>query len=364
MVSAKGDIVLVTGAAGFLGQHVVKILLERGEDVREIRTFDIREFQWFKGMEVVNPDIDLIHIRGDLTKVEDIRKASRGVDVVIHTAGYVDVSALPDLQKLKAINVTGGENVLKACIDNQVTRLVYTSTQDVVLGYDPIEDADETSVGIPHRFLYEGYAGTKYEAEKIILKANNLILDNGKKLKTCAIRPTTIYGEGDVYLLPPLLKAAKRQGGVLLRIGRKALFQVSYVGNVAWAHVLASQQLKKPAIEADVAGQAFFICDDTEPMNIFDFAEPFLQIKGYRLSQYHLPYWMMYFVAFFIEILVWILSPFIKLNVPMNRDVLHHLCTSCFFSYRGAKRYLGYNPVFSVEEAMDRTVEYVKRLKI
>ncbi|XP_077980456.1 3 beta-hydroxysteroid dehydrogenase/Delta 5--_4-isomerase type 3-like [Glandiceps talaboti] len=365
MGTENGDVLLVTGGAGFLGQHVVKVLLEMGENVAEVRTIDIREFHWFKGMQPINSTARLVHYCGDITKLEDVRKVTKDVDAVIHTCGYVDVSALPDLEKLKAINITGSENVLKACIDNNVTRLVYTSTQDVVLGYDPIEGADETSIGIPSKFLYEGYAGTKYEAEKLILKANNLILDNGQKLRTCSIRPTTIYGEGDVHLVPPLLKAAKQQGGVFLRIGNKdALFQATYVGNVAWAHVLAAQQLKKPAIQDDVAGQAYFICDDTELKNLSDFAEPFLQVKGYRLSRYYLPYWMMYFVAFFIEYLAWFLSPFVKLNVPMNREVLHYICTTIYFSYRGAKRYLGYSPAFSVEEAMERTVDYVSKLNI
>ncbi|XP_002738669.1 3 beta-hydroxysteroid dehydrogenase/Delta 5--_4-isomerase-like [Saccoglossus kowalevskii] len=361
----EGDVILVTGASGFVGQHVVKLLMERCRDVREVRAFDIRPFKWIKELRVTETYVDLVHVRGDITQLSDIRKACRGVDAVVHTAGYVDVGSLPDMEKLKAINIVGAENVLKACIDNHVTRLVYTSTQDVVLGMEPIENADESSVGIPNTFLYEGYAGTKYEAEKIILKANSLILENGRKLKTCSLRPTTMYGEGDIYFLPPTLKASKQQGGVLMRIGDgKALFHASYVGNVAWAHILALQQLKRQRSEDDISGQACFISDDTEPMNLFDFMEPFLQARGFRLSRYHIPYWFMYIVAFIVEFLAWFLQPFSKINFPINRNVLHHMCTSCYFSYHGAKRYLNYSPLFSVEESMERTVRYVKRLRL
>jgi 3beta-hydroxy-delta5-steroid dehydrogenase / steroid delta-isomerase len=72
-------------------------------------------------------------------------------------------------------------------------------------------------------------------------------------LRTLALRPNVMYGEGDPYYVTAGLKAASTSGGVMYRVGDgSALFQQAYVGNIAWAHVRANQAL---ALEADIGGQ-------------------------------------------------------------------------------------------------------------
>ena len=65
-----------------------------------------------------------------------MKRAFRGVDIVIHTASLVNIGeSLADQKKLKEINVDGTENVINSCIESNVKGLVYTSSREVVCGW-------------------------------------------------------------------------------------------------------------------------------------------------------------------------------------------------------------------------------------
>lgn len=108
---------LVVGGAGFLGKHIVQQLLDSKR--YQVRVFDIRECG-IKGIEMVT---------GDLTKLEDVIAASKGIDVVIHVATATPTSenAL-NKQIMDAVNVKGTQNVIEACKRNKIAKLVYTSS--------------------------------------------------------------------------------------------------------------------------------------------------------------------------------------------------------------------------------------------
>ena len=90
-----------------------------------------------------------------------------------------------------------------------------------------------------------------------------------------------MYGEEDPFYVTSGLEKAKSNKGVLMVVGgRKALFQQSYAGNVAWAFLCALSSMSK---DEDLGGKALFITDDTPLMNSFDFTEIFLKILGYSL---------------------------------------------------------------------------------
>ena len=72
----------------------------------------------------------------------------------------------------------GTENVLQACITNNITRLVFTSSIDIVIGFNEILNGDEDTP-IPTRHLFPGYNVTKLRAENMVLGANGRILPNG-----------------------------------------------------------------------------------------------------------------------------------------------------------------------------------------
>ncbi|XP_041456807.1 3 beta-hydroxysteroid dehydrogenase type 7-like [Lytechinus variegatus] len=361
MPGKDGEIVMVTGASGFLGQHIIKQLLEQGEFlIKEVMTFDLRPFTWCPELEVSNPSCKLTHIEGDLLSMEEVRRAFKGVTVVIHTAGVIDVSPVPDSELLRTVNIQGSENVLQACIHNNIQYLVYTSTVDVVIGQEPITGGTETTLGIPQHHHFGLYATTKYEAEKIVLKANNLILQNSKRLQTCALRPTPLYGEGDVYNRDVLQQASLYKTMVCLG-NESSRYQCTYAGNIAWGHILAVKELVKPTTEESPAGQAFFLTDETPVSKVSDFFTPFVIGVNAKMSSFSLPFWLLYSIAVVIEICAWLLQPIYKIKVFLTTATVSYVYGVYYFQCEGAERCLGYEPLYTYDDAVERSLVYYRR---
>lgn len=92
----------------------------------------------------------------------------------MHVYGYNSAHTFNELTF-----VAGTSNLVDACISQNVSHLVFTSTIDVVIGYDEIINGDET-LKAPKRFLFPGYPDTKFRAEKIVISANGMELGKGK----------------------------------------------------------------------------------------------------------------------------------------------------------------------------------------
>lgn len=174
--------VLVTGATGFLGRHLLPLLLERGDAVRafvrqETDDSDLRRL----GVEVV---------RGDLQDVEALRVAARGRGVVYHVAGIVSHER-SDLARLRAVNVEGTRNVVGAVEPG--ARLVHVSSYSAVgWATSPDRPADE-SAAFPPEASRLPYAATKRESELLVLEAAAGGLD------AVVASPGFLIGPGDVY---------------------------------------------------------------------------------------------------------------------------------------------------------------------
>ena len=74
---------------------------------------------------------------------------------------------------------TGTLNVVRACLRQNVSRLLYCSTVDVVIGFEPIRGGREEDTPVPQRFLFPGYPETKLQGEHLVLAANGQLCDNG-----------------------------------------------------------------------------------------------------------------------------------------------------------------------------------------
>ena len=79
------------------------------------------------------------------------------------------------------LNVLAGTaNLISACKQENVTRLIYCSTVDVVIGHDEIIDGTEDNTAPPKKYLFPGYPESKYKAECLVLRANGTTTNNGK----------------------------------------------------------------------------------------------------------------------------------------------------------------------------------------
>ena len=167
-----------------------------------------------------------------------VAEVLKGASVVIHTAAIIHGSHQSEM-RMHAVNVTGTGNLISACIEYSVSKFVFTSTADVMLGWSDNYNLNESSLpgNDVSDFLFGQYAFTKMQAEKKVLEANGSALADGKSsLITCSLRMAVMYGEGDKLFIPNVINSAKSQFGFLPRMGNTdARFHTCYVGNAAWS---------------------------------------------------------------------------------------------------------------------------------
>ena len=218
---------LVTGAVGFSGMHLVKTLLERGEPVLGIdlgpalRSRRTRAIAAGIGLDFDHPGLELV--AADLTDRSSLAVLrERPITHVFHTASLYDYSA--PIDRLRAINVEGFENLLHALDDASLDRFVHWSTCGVFgkprtiaegqsnLPFNELSPSPRTTpFGEPApegSFLVNDYSVTKWEQEQLAWRAHR---EHG--LPLTVLRPAPIYGPGSDY----------GHGGIVMTIARGCL---------------------------------------------------------------------------------------------------------------------------------------------
>ena len=320
---------LVTGGGGFVGGYIVERLLARGYAVRSIGRSPQPELV-AKGVEVVC---------GDLTDATAVSAACEGVGAVFHVAARAGVWG--SWESFYGPNVIGTRNVLSACRKWQVKRLVYTSTPSVVFNGDSIRGGDE-SLPYGKNWLCH-YAETKALAEQEALAANS------EKLQVVALRPHLIFGPGDPHLLPRVVESVK--AGRLRIVGDgSAKVDVSYVGNVADAHLDAFDALER----GKGAGQAYFISQG-EPVDLWSWLNSILEGLGQPPLTQKIPLPMAYGIGALCEGAWKVLRR--RTDPPITRFVAVELAKDHYFDIRKAQHVLGYQPRVPMNEALKLTIQ-------
>lgn len=321
--------ILVTGGGGFVGGYIVERLLARGCAVRSIGRSPQPELV-AKGVEVVC---------GDLTDATAVSAACEGVDAVFHVAARAGVWG--SWESFYGPNVIGTRNVLSACRKWQVKRLVYTSTPSVVFNGDSIRGGDE-SLPYGKNWLCH-YAETKALAEQEALAANS------EKLQVVALRPHLIFGPGDPHLLPRVVESVK--AGRLRIVGDgSAKVDVSYVGNVADAHLDAFDALER----GKGAGQAYFISQG-EPVDLWPWLNSILEGLGQPPLTQKIPLPLAYGIGALCEGAWKVLRR--RTDPPITRFVAVELAKDHYFDIRKAQHVLGYRPRVPMNEALKLTIQ-------
>lgn len=257
----------------------------------------------------------------------------------------------------------GTQILLEVCAQASVPIFIYTSTIEVagpnsyreIIRNASEEEHLETTWSAP-------YPHSKKLAERAVLAANGWALKNGGTLYTCALRPTYIYGEGSPFLYG-FIDQALKNNGILPHNSKLSITNPVYVGNVAWAHILALRALQDPEKAPNIQGQFYYISDDT-PHQSYDHLNYSLSKEwGFCLdSRMSLPIWLKYWLGFLLEMVSFLLSPFYRYQPPFDRHLVT-LSNSVFtFSYKKAQRDLGYEPLFSWEKAKQKTMEWIGSL--
>lgn len=322
---------LVTGGGGFLGRAIVEALLARGHGVTVVGRSDYPEIT----------ALGAVVIRADVTDRTAIEEAVRGHQVVFHAAAKAGVWG--DRAEFFAANVTGTRNVLEACRSAEVRKLVFTSSPSVVFdGRDHVAASND----LPYPESYEShYPASKAEAEKLVLAAN------GAELATIALRPHLIYGPRDPHLLPRVLARARSGRLAIVGNGRNRV-SVSYVANVAAAHVQASEALS-PA--AGCAGRAYFV-NDAEPVVLWPWLNELLRRLEIAPITRRVPLRLARAGGALLEGLWSVLH--LSGEPPLTRFVAAQLAASHFYSLEPARRDFAFEPPVAPAAALDATVAW------
>jgi UDP-glucose 4-epimerase len=183
MTANAAKTVLVTGGAGFIGSHIVDLLLLRG-----CRVVVLDNFSTGKREHV---SADAVLVSGDVRSKDDIAQAfARGIDAVIHIAGQASIKlSYSDPAHDLNVNTVGTLNILEACLQHQVGRLLFASSM-TIYGNPTVCPTPEDAPTAPISY----YAVTKYAAERYVhLTAARA--DLGFALSATSFRMFNVYGE-------------------------------------------------------------------------------------------------------------------------------------------------------------------------
>jgi NAD dependent epimerase/dehydratase len=184
-VKVEGARVLVTGAGGFIGSHLVEALVRRGARVKAMIHYDARADH--ANLELVAPDVRAATevVAGNVEDPYFVSSAVRGQDVVFHLAALIAIPfSYVAPASFVATNVNGTLAVLEACRSHATPRLVHTSTSETygTAQYTPIDEKHPLQGQSP-------YSASKIGADKL---AESYYLSFG--LPVATIRPFNTYG--------------------------------------------------------------------------------------------------------------------------------------------------------------------------
>jgi nucleoside-diphosphate-sugar epimerase len=322
--------VLVTGGTGFVGRHLVAALLREGVPVRVLgRDFAGMEAALATGAE---------HRAVDLRDRRGVIAACEGIETVFHIGALS--APWGKRADFAAINVGGTESVIAGCRRYGVRRLVYVSSPSVIFdGHDHIEATE--ALPYPHRFT-SVYSLTKKLGEDRVKAAARA------GLETVILRPKAIFGPGDRSLLPRLVAAA--ECGRLPQIGDgRNLVDLTYVENVVHALRLARTA---PADRRSAAIGHTYTITNGEHVPLWEAIRAVLRRLGLSDQLRRMPLRAALGTAGAME-----LRAALTGREPLlTRYSAAILARTQTYDITAARRDLGYEPVVSFADGMERTL--------
>ena len=188
--------ILVTGATGLLGSHVVVDYLKKGKHVRAMYRDESRKQVVYRLLKFYHPDDaeqlaeNLEWYKGDVLHITDLREALEGVEKVVHCAALVSFRK-KDFYRLWEVNREGTANVVNACLEAGITHLVHVSSTAAVGTDGQKEDGlKRESNHWNANEIASTYSYTKFSAEKEVWRG----IEEG--LNAVIVNPSVMFGPG------------------------------------------------------------------------------------------------------------------------------------------------------------------------
>jgi nucleoside-diphosphate-sugar epimerase len=269
-------------------------------------------------------------VTGDLDGLDALRAGAEGCEVAFHAAAKVEDWGDPE--DFERLNVRGTQNVIDACREAGVRRLVHVGTEAALMAGEPLIDVDEHAPLRPDSPAL--YPSSKAKAERLVTGAN------GGGLETVVVRPRFVWGRGDTSLLPRIIEMV-RSGRFRWVGGGRQLTATTHIDNTVEGLWLAAT--KAPP------GGVYFVTDG-EPVVFRDFLTSMLGTQGVTIPDKSVPPGVANVAAASAE-RIWRLlkrpgSP------PLTRFAVWVSSQRCTIDISRAERELGYRPVISREEGL------------
>jgi nucleoside-diphosphate-sugar epimerase len=338
------DKVMMTGATGFIGSHIVREFLRHCIQVCCL----VR-----KSSDLSNLDgLDVAYEYGDIRDLPSLKKAFKGYDTVIHNAAYVHDWG--DYELFDSVNVRGTMNVCKACSTNKINRLIMTGSCASYGEEDSrtIKDESHPFNSHYHYFLdrifpcrMNFYRDTKALATQY---AAAFARKNGVNLTI--LEPVWVFGEREFSSGFFEYMQSVKEGMVAVPGSRKNRFHVIYAADCARAYYCAYR--KQPE------GVHRFLIGNRKAVNMHRIFSSFVKSAGLTRPVY-IPKWIVYPLAIVMEIFHILFH--IKKPPLLSRARVNMFYDNIEYSVKKAEKLLGFTAHYPLKKAIERTVSWYKR---
>jgi dihydroflavonol-4-reductase len=304
---------IVTGANGYLGNVLVKKLLKRGHKVRAF----IRNTANLESLK----DLDIELFTGDISELGSLLKAFEGADNVYHLAGKI--SLMPgDRSLINKINYLSTKNVIQACRECKIKRLVYTST------IHALEDTAEGVIINEDVPYCSDIRKSNYDVSKS-LASKEVLIAAEEGLNAVIVNPTGIIGPYD-FPVSAITKTFIDFAKSKLKLAIEGAYDFVDVRDVAEGHILACENGKK--------GENYILSG--ERVRVSELMKMLESITGIKAPKYYLPLGFGKFIGSLMPIYYKVTG----VKPYFTRYSVDVLCSNSNISHEKATRQLGYNP--------------------
>lgn len=326
----NNETILITGASGLLGSHVVKQLINSSRDNLVLLVRNTKQQQIWNTFGVKT-------VIGDLEKSDFSLSKELGINTVLHIAAIA--GDWVDKKTAYAVNVKGTEHLVKEAEKVNCTKFIYVSTIGVY-GHDKYQNASETK----KRKTAYTYEKTKLEAEKYLQAYKKA---NGTSMDFIIVRPSSMYGEGDRYIIPAYSKYL-REGKMILIGGGKSLYPIMHASDAATALV----KLLSGNYTNGLGFNVYNLCDDSK-ISQKEFISLIKEGIGVEGEIRSIPYTPAYLASMFFE-----LKGKITNTTPrIFRKRVKYLGVTRNVSIQKAREEIGFNPEWTPQKGVPAVLQ-------
>jgi len=319
-------LVFITGATGFIGNHLARRLALRGDKLRCL----VRHTSDTSALKGLNASL----VVADLTDKDELRKALEGVDIVYHSAAVVGEWVSKD--DAHDINIKGTRNLLEASRDAGVKRFIHVSSL-AVLG---MKHHHNTPHDAPYRMTGDIYADTKIESEKLAMDFSR---EHG--FPVVVVRPGFVFGPGDKRFLPRILKLIKEKKFMFLGSGNN-IMNLVYIDNLV-------DVLIQAAVKKDAVGQRYNV-SNKDRVTMRDFIFMICDILKLERPHKKIPFALAKFLATAMEAT----SRLARKKEPplLTKSRVKVSGLNLDFDISKTMKELGYDSRVSIREGLEKTL--------